>query len=115
MVRSPATATIRPGIRCPRTGAPTWHGRMAVYAGMVTGMDRNIGRLVDDLRGHGEMENTLIIFLSDNGACAEWEPFGFDLQPVANPQPGTGIGIGTPGAPNVLHRGEAPGGHGRPG
>ena len=47
--------------------------RMAVYAGMVTGMDRNVGRLVDDLRRHREIENTLIIFLSDNGACAEWE------------------------------------------
>ena len=80
---------------------------MAVYAGMVTGMDRNIGRLVDDLRRHREIENTLILFLSDNGACAEWEPFGFDLQPVARPQPGTGINVGTPGAPNVLHRGVA--------
>ena len=78
---------------------------MAVYAGMVTGMDRNIGRLVADLRAHGEWENTLIFFLSDNGACAEWEPFGFDLQPVAEPKPGTGINIGTPSAPNVLHRG----------
>jgi arylsulfatase A-like enzyme len=81
--------------------------RMAVYAGMVTGMDRNIGRLVDDLRRRGELENTLVIFLSDNGACAEWEPFGFDFQPRDDPQPGTGINVGTPGAPNVLHRGKA--------
>jgi arylsulfatase len=80
--------------------------RMAVYAGMVTGMDRNIGRLLADLRGHGEMDNTLIFFLSDNGACAEWEPFGFDLHPVAQPKPGIGINIGTPSAHNILHRGE---------
>lgn len=80
--------------------------RMAVYAGMVTGMDRNIGRLVANLKKNGEMANTLILFLSDNGACAEWEPFGFDLQPVAAPRPGgTGINMGTPGAPNILHRG----------
>ena len=26
----------------------------------------------------GKLENTLIIFLSDNGACYEWGPFGFD-------------------------------------
>ena len=51
--------------------------RMAVDAGMVTGMDRNIGRLVADLRASGQLDNTLILFLSDNGACAEWEPFGF--------------------------------------
>ena len=89
--------------------------RMAVYAGMVTGMDRNIGRLVADLRAHGELDNTLILFLSDNGACAEWEPFGFDLKPVANPKPGTGINLGTPGAPNVLHRGDDLSGMGGPG
>ena len=79
--------------------------RMAVYAGMVAGMDRNIGRILADLREHHEIENTLIIFLSDNGACGEWEPFGFDLRPVAAPKPGSGINMGTPGAPNVLHRG----------
>ena len=52
--------------------------RMAVYAAMVDRMDQNIGRVVDDLRGHGELDNTLILFLSDNGACAEWDPLGFD-------------------------------------
>jgi arylsulfatase len=80
--------------------------RMAVYAGMVTGLDRNIGRLIADLRTSGQLDDTLIFFLSDNGACAEWEPFGFDLTPVANPQPGVGINLGTPSAPNILHRGE---------
>jgi arylsulfatase A-like enzyme len=80
--------------------------RMAVYAGMVTGMDRNIGRLIANLRANSEFDNTLIFFLSDNGACAEWEPFGFDLSPVADPQPGVGINMGTPGAGNVLHRGD---------
>jgi arylsulfatase len=78
--------------------------RMAVYAAMVTGMDRNIGRIVEDLRANGDLDNTLIIFLSDNGACAEWEPFGFDLQPLdANQiQPGAGINLGTQAAPSLL-------------
>jgi arylsulfatase len=65
--------------------------RMAVYAAMVTCMDRNIGRVVDDLRAHGELDNTLILFLSDNGACAEWDPFGFDENS---------------GPKNILHKGE---------
>jgi arylsulfatase A-like enzyme len=52
--------------------------RMAIYAAMITCMDRNIGRIVSDLKQHGELNNTLILFLSDNGACAEWDPFGFD-------------------------------------
>ena len=54
--------------------------RMAVYAAAVDRMDQNIGRVVADLKQHGELENTLIFFLSDNGACAEWDPFGFDVR-----------------------------------
>lgn len=91
--------------------------RMAVYAAMVEGMDRNIGRLVDTLRDRGELDNTLIIFLSDNGACAEWEPFGFDLDPVkpAKVAPGSGINLYTPGMPNRLHTGKELAAMGGPG
>ena len=80
--------------------------RMAVYAGMVTGMDRNIGRLLADLRTSGQLDNTFIIFLSDNGACAEWEPFGFEMQPTPNPVAGTGLNQGTQTLPNKLYRGD---------
>ena len=45
--------------------------RMALYAGMITAMDENIGRLLQHLDKIGEKENTLIVFLSDNGGCAE--------------------------------------------
>ncbi|HET9472884.1 MAG TPA: arylsulfatase [Steroidobacteraceae bacterium] len=65
--------------------------RMAIYAAMVDRMDQNIGRVVADLRARGELDNTLIMFLSDNGACAEWDPFGFDVSSSPN---------------NVLHRGD---------
>lgn len=41
---------------------------MEVYAAMVDFMDENIGRLVDYLKDIGEYENTLIMFVSDNGA-----------------------------------------------
>ncbi|MEM8954387.1 MAG: arylsulfatase [Verrucomicrobiota bacterium] len=54
--------------------------RMAIYAAMVDVMDANIGRVLEDLREHDEYEDTFIVFLSDNGACAEWDPFGFDNQ-----------------------------------
>jgi len=91
--------------------------RMAVYAAMVENMDANIGRVVASLRQHGELENTLILFVSDNGACAEWEPFGFDLDPARfqNPKPGHGIDGATPGSPNVLHEGQALAAMGGPG
>jgi arylsulfatase len=44
---------------------------MEVYAGMVSNMDKNIGRLISYLESKGELENTMIIFLQDNGGCAE--------------------------------------------
>ena len=52
--------------------------RMAVYAAAIEVMDRNIGRVVAHLKETGQFDNTLIFFLSDNGACAEWDPYGFD-------------------------------------
>jgi arylsulfatase len=44
--------------------------RMTVYAAMVDRLDANIGRLFSFLEARGELENTLIVFLSDNGAEA---------------------------------------------
>ena len=41
--------------------------RMQAYAGMVEAMDHHIGRVLQHLRRSGEFEDTLIIFLSDNG------------------------------------------------
>ena len=42
--------------------------RMAVYAAMVDNMDRQIGRVLSYLEKKGELDNTVIFFLSDNGA-----------------------------------------------
>ena len=52
--------------------------RMATFAAMVEKVDQGVGRLLADLERHGELANTLIVFTSDNGACYEWGPFGFD-------------------------------------
>lgn len=49
-----------------------WESRcMEVYAAMLDCMDQGIGRLVDTLKRNGQYENTLILFLQDNGGCAE--------------------------------------------
>ena len=74
--------------------------RMAIFAAMVESMDRNIGRIVKDLESNGELENTLILFFSDNGACAEWDPFGFDR---------------ASGPDNILHKGNDLKNMGQPG
>lgn len=42
--------------------------KMEVYAGMVENLDHNIGRLIAYLKANGQYENTLIFFVSDNGA-----------------------------------------------
>jgi arylsulfatase len=55
--------------------------RMATFAAMVVNVDQNIDLLLKDLKKNNELENTVIFFLSDNGACAEWDPHGFDDNP----------------------------------
>ena len=66
---------------------PEWHGkdwdglddlerkkearRMEIYAGMLDRADQNIGRILNKLRAQGKLDNTLILFASDNGGCPE--------------------------------------------
>jgi len=45
--------------------------RMAVYAAMVECMDRGVGRIMETLKARGADENTVVVFLSDNGGCQE--------------------------------------------
>ncbi len=45
--------------------------KMEVYAAMIDRMDQNLGRVLKTLRKTGRAENTLIMFVSDNGASAE--------------------------------------------
>jgi arylsulfatase len=44
---------------------------MEVFAAMIDRMDQGIGRIVQSLRETGQLENTLICYLQDNGGCAE--------------------------------------------
>lgn len=55
--------------------------RMEVFAAMVSELDASIGRLVDHLAGKGLLENTLILFMSDNGACPFERTKGRYLKP----------------------------------
>jgi arylsulfatase A-like enzyme len=48
-----------------------WATCMEVYAAMVERMDQGIGRIIQALEESGELDNTLIVFLSDNGGCDE--------------------------------------------
>lgn len=49
-----------------------WEARCKeVYAAMIEVMDAGIGRVVSQLKESGQLDNTLILFLQDNGGCAE--------------------------------------------
>jgi arylsulfatase A-like enzyme len=49
-----------------------WDARMAIYAAQIDVMDRGIGEIIESLKKHDQLHNTLIIFLSDNGGCDEF-------------------------------------------
>lgn len=88
-----ALALLGPG-EVERT--PTWESisdaqrefqaaKMAVHAAMVGRMDLEVGRIVEELRALGRLENTLVLFLSDNGASAELLVRGDGHDPGAPP------------------------------
>jgi arylsulfatase A-like enzyme len=64
--------------------------RMATHAAMVHLIDAGLGRITDRLRHHGELNNTLILFLSDNGASAESNATGFTGNRGGDPEARTG-------------------------
>ena len=81
-----------------------WHARrMEVYAAMVDCMDQGIGRIVRALQQTGQYENTLILFLQDNGGCAEeWGSKG-EVRPPRGERP-----EGEPLGPNEIQTRMAP-------
>lgn len=62
-----------------------WATRMAVHAAMIDRMDQEIGRILDQLKAMNASENTLIVFVSDNGASHEKVDRGDKHTPGAAP------------------------------
>src|SRR5262249_42508206 len=58
--------------------------KMAIHAAMVDRMDREIGRVLDQLRAMKALDDTVIFFLSDNGASAEVMVRGDGHDPMAD-------------------------------
>lgn len=59
--------------------------KMEVHAAMVDRIDQEVGRVIEQLRAMGKLEDTLIMFLSDNGASAEIMVRGDGHDPQASP------------------------------
>jgi len=68
-----------------------WKAKMEVYAAMLDRVDQNVARLLDKLKELKKDDNTLIVFLSDNGAQGGYS--GTARKPTRNSGP-----IGTPGS-----------------
>jgi arylsulfatase len=62
--------------------------KMAIHAAMIDRMDREIGRVLDQLKAMGALENTIVMFASDNGASAEFLNRGDKHDPSAEPGSG---------------------------
>jgi arylsulfatase len=68
---------------------------MAVYAAMIECIDTSVGRLVAGLRDRGVLDDTLILFLSDNGGNAESGPLGLaEGSPIGGPHSRVFLGMG---------------------
>jgi arylsulfatase len=53
------------------TDKNSWDLKMAAYAAMIESVDDGVGKIVEYLTGTHQLDNTLIMFLSDNGGCHE--------------------------------------------
>jgi arylsulfatase A-like enzyme len=62
--------------------------KMAIHAAMIDRMDREIGRVLDQLKAMGALDNTIVMFASDNGASAEFLNRGDKHDPAAEPGSG---------------------------
>ena len=94
---SPRDPIVRPWSEVPEDQKKRSDYRMAVYAAQVYSVDENMGKLLDALEGNGKLENTLILFLADNGACAEpYNEFGGgDFDRINDPNTGGMVSVGS--------------------
>lgn len=101
----------------PTEGNPVWDNLseekkifqdsvMATYAAVIDHLDQSIGRLVDSLKTKNIFDNTLLIFLSDNGSCSQGGKMGSNKEapPVGSPQSRVLIGKAWANASNTPFR-----------
>jgi|TARA_B110000263_G_C15298820_1_gene506886 arylsulfatase A-like enzyme len=80
--------------------------KMEIYAGMIENLDFNVGRIIKFLKENGLYDNTVILFMSDNGAAGEdfyynntygnyiQENFNYDYEDMGKPNSFVSLGVG---------------------
>ena len=81
---SPRDNSVQDWANVPANAKPLWDMRMAAYAAMIDCMDQGIGRILAALQKNNALDNTVILFISDNGACAETAGDG-DISLIGTP------------------------------
>jgi arylsulfatase len=84
-VLPPTHPSVRPWDSLSESERKRESRKMELYAGMVDNLDENIGRIITYLKEIGAYENTLIIFMSDNGAAGEDYYNDPRIRPYINP------------------------------
>ena len=78
--------------------------RMAVYAAQIDRMDHGVGKLIAQLEAMSALENTLVLFLADNGGCAEIIDRGKPGVPAGGADSFLSYGVGWANASNTPFR-----------
>jgi len=81
-----------------------WDLRMSVYAAQIDRMDQGVGRILAKVKERGEEQNTLVIFLADNGGCAEIIDRGKPGEPAGTADSFLSYGVGWANASNTPFR-----------
>ena len=102
----PRNDFVLPWDDIPAEQKPLFIRLMAAYAAMLEHFDDHLARVIDQLRRSGELDNTIVMVMSDNGASQEGGPFGFvnAMAPynlVAEPMEEKIAKIGTLGGPDT--------------
>ncbi len=68
---SPRDKYVKAWDDIPEKQKALWDMRMATYAAQIDSMDQNLGKILDLLKKNNAFDNTIVMFLSDNGGCSE--------------------------------------------
>jgi arylsulfatase A-like enzyme len=104
---SPRDSEAQSWEEVPKTARAELELRMSIYAAMLDSVDRGVGRVLDEIRQSGVEQDTVVIFVSDNGASAEAIETPGDERQLTDPTTPAhrSLGAGWANAANTPFRG----------